>query len=360
MTGDLRTMTEAPPAPRVAPEAPALRVAVVVPCYKVRAHVLDVIAAIGPEVTRIFAVDDCCPEKSGDFIEEEADDPRLRVLRHAQNKGVGGAVVTGYRAAIAEGMDVVVKVDGDGQMNPALLPRFLEPIAAGEADYVKGNRFFSASAVRAMPGMRLFGNAMLSFMTKLSSGYWSIFDPTNGYTAVHCRALASLDLDTLSERYFFETDMLIRLGEARAVVSDLPMRAVYGDEVSGLKISRILGEFLRKHLKATIRRIVYQYFLRDFSLASLNLVTGLFLLTFGILFGAVEWIVSIRTGIPATAGTVMLSVMPIIAGLQMLLFFFSSDIAAEPRRPLHRRAYLVSLDPLARPGPDDHADKETP
>ena len=202
--------------------------------------------------------------------------------------------------------------------------------------------------------VRLFGNAALSFLTKLSSGYWSIFDPTNGFTAAHSRVLAALDLDVLSERYFFETDMLIRLGEIRAVVVDVPMRAVYGDEESGLRISRILGEFLRKHLKAILRRIVYQYFLRDFSFASLNLMLGFILFTFGTVFGAVEWLASIRTGVPATAGTVMLSVMPIIAGLQMLLFFFSSDIASEPKRPLQGRAHLPSLEP-ERPSRSERA-----
>ena len=324
---------------------PSVRIAVVVPSYKVKAHVLGVLAAIGPEVGRIFAVDDCCPEGSGQFIEDNCTDPRVKVIRHARNKGVGGAVVTGYRAALQEGYDIVVKVDGDGQMDPALIPRFVAPVAAGEADYAKGNRFYSVTAVRTMPRVRLFGNAVLSFLTKLSSGYWSIFDPTNGYTAVHTRALAALDLDCLSERYFFETDMLIRLGEIRAVVVDVPMRAVYGDEVSGLKINKILSEFLRKHLKAILRRIVYQYFLRDFSFPSLNLLIGSILLSFGTIFGAVEWWTSMWSGVPATAGTVMLSVLPIIAGLQMLLFFFSGDIASEPKRPLQGRAHLPSLEP---------------
>jgi dolichol-phosphate mannosyltransferase len=157
--------------------------------------------------------------------------------------------------------------------------------------------------------------------------------------------LAALDLDCLSERYFFETDMLIRLGEIRAVVVDVPMHAVYGDEVSGLKINLILSEFLRKHLKAILRRIVYQYFLRDFSFASLNLLIGSILLAFGTVFGAIEWWESAQTGVAATAGTVMLSVMPIIAGLQMLLFFFSGDIASEPKRPLQGRAHLPTLEP---------------
>jgi dolichol-phosphate mannosyltransferase len=322
-----------------------MRIAVVIPCFKVTDHVIDVIARIGPDVDRIFAVDDACPHNSGDFIAAHVTDPRVVVLRHAINKGVGGAVMTGYLAALKEELDIVVKVDGDGQMDPALIPLFIEPIKSGEADYTKGNRFFSATAVRSMPRMRLLGNAVLSFMTKLSSGYWSIFDPTNGYTAIHTRALAALDLDAVSERYFFETDMLIRLGDLRAVVIDVPMRAVYANEVSGLKIGAIFGEFLGKHLYATLRRTIYLYFMRDFNLASLNLLVGSLLLMFGTLFGIFAWIESISSGVAAATGTVMLSVLPIIVGIQMLLFFFGYDIAAEPKRPVQRQAVLSSLKP---------------
>lgn len=338
-----------------------MRVCVVIPCFKVTGHIISVLDAIGEGVERIFVVDDCCPDNSGDYVTKNSRDPRVVVLRHDVNKGVGGAVVTGYRAALSEGFDIAVKIDGDGQMDPTILPRFVAPIMAGEADYAKGNRFFSAAAIRGMPPTRLLGNAILSFMTKLSSGYWSVFDPTNGYTAIHARALAALNRNALSERYFFETDMLIRLGDLRAVVVDVPMRAVYADEVSGLKVSRILREFLTKHVKATVRRIVYLYILRDFNFASLNLLFGLVAFAFGTIFGAIEWIVSLRYGVPATAGTVMLSVMPIIIGLQMLLFFFSYDISAEPKRPIQRQAVLASLDPegeLAPTGSRGAAAKE--
>ena len=306
---------------------------------------MGVIAAIGPEVETIFAVDDCCPEGSGDLIMDQVRDPRVTVLRHQVNQGVGGAVITGYKAALAAGMDIMVKIDGDGQMDPALLPRFVAPLLAGDADYAKGNRFFSVSEVRRMPAIRLFGNACLSFMTKLSSGYWSIFDPTNGYTAIHRRALELIDHRTLSRRYFFETDMLIRLGEARAVVVDIPMRPVYEDEVSGLRIGKVLGEFLGKHIRATLRRIVYSYFLRDFNIASINLLIGLGFLLFGVMFGISEWIQSVRTGQPATTGTVFLAALPIIMGSQMLLFFLGYDTNAEPKRPVQRQSVLASLLP---------------
>src|SRR3989304_3450683 len=148
------------------------RIAVVVPCYKVKKHVLEVIASIGDEVWRIYVVDDACPDGSGKHVEEHCLDQRVRVIYHECNQGVGGAVITGYRAAITDGAEVIVKVDGDGQMDTSLIPNFIEPILAGEADYTKGNRFFDLEEIRAMPKVRLIGNAVLSFLTKLSSGSW--------------------------------------------------------------------------------------------------------------------------------------------------------------------------------------------
>lgn len=309
-------------------------VAVVIPCYKVRKHVLDVIRRIGPDVSKIYAVDDACPEQSGRFIELECRDPRVKVLYNDKNRGVGGAVIAGYRAAMADGMAIMVKIDGDGQMAPELLPDFIAPLQELRADYAKGNRFYSFHNVRAMPRVRLFGNAVLSFMTKISSGYWSIFDPTNGYTAIHRSALARIDLKNVSERYFFESDMLVKLGAERAVVIDIPMDAIYADEESGLRISKIVPEFIGKHGAESIKRIIYTYLLRDFSLASLNLVFGLLLLIFGGSFGVWNWVESISSGQVASSGTVILSALPIILGFQLLLGFLAYDIANQPRIPL--------------------------
>lgn len=311
-----------------------MRVAVVIPSYRVTRHVLKVIDAVGAEVERIFVVDDACPDRSGDFVERHCSDPRVRVLRHAQNQGVGGAVMTGYRAALEEGFDVFVKVDGDGQMDPALIERFVAPIAAGVADYAKGNRFFDLEQIGQMPALRLVGNAALSFMAKLSTGYWDLFDPTNGYTAIHRAAAARMNFGKISRRYFFETDMLFRLNTLRAVVVDVPMDARYGDETSHLRISRILGEFAFKHARNTLKRIFYNYYLRDMSLASLQLPIGAGMMTFGLVFGAWRWADSLATGQVATAGTVMLSGLPLLLGLQLLLSFIGHDMANTPRVPL--------------------------
>jgi glycosyltransferase involved in cell wall biosynthesis len=263
------------------------RIAVVIPCFKVTTHIANVILAMPNIVWRIYVVDDACPDGSVSFVEENVKDQRVQVLFHSENQGVGGAVMTGYRAAIADGADVIVKIDGDGQMDPALIPDFISPIWMGEADYTKGNRFFDLEKLRLMPRARLFGNAMLSLISKLSSGYWTIFDPTNGYTAIHADVARRLPFDKISRRYFFESDILFRLNTLRAVVVDVPMDGKYGDEVSNLKISKIIWEFLVKHVRNFLKRIFYNYYLRDMSLASIELPVGLVLFAFGSIYGGI-------------------------------------------------------------------------
>ncbi len=322
-----------------------MRIAVAIPCYKVTQHVLGVLEAISPEVDTIYAVDDACPVGSGRHIEENNHDPRVRVLYHEENQGVGGAVVTAYKAALADGLDIVVKIDGDGQMNPALLPLFVRPLLQGRADYTKGNRFYRPESVQGMPPVRLFGNAVLSFLTKLSCGYWNVMDPTNGYTAIRTCVLAELPLDKLERRYFFETDMLFRLNTVRAVVRDVPMDAVYADEESNLKVSRVLPEFLRKHLSRLGRRYVYNYLVRDFNVGTLYSLFAALLLLAGALFGGWHWIVSSSTKHPATSGTVMLAALPILIGIQCLIAFLHYDVSSVPTEPIS----LALEDAPARP-----------
>jgi dolichol-phosphate mannosyltransferase len=316
----------------------AQTIAVVIPSYKVRQHILGVLARIGPEVSSIYVVDDGCPDGSGAYVKSNSTDQRIRVIRHPENQGVGGAVMTGYKAAIADGIDIIVKVDGDGQMDPALIPDIVAPIVAGEADYTKGNRFFDLEDVRTMPGMRLFGNTVLSLMTKVSSGYWNLFDPTNGYTAIHSDVARHLPFGKINRRYFFETDMLFRLNTLRAVVVDVPMPAQYRDEVSAMNVSTVVGEFFYKHVRNFGKRIFYNYYLRDMSLPSFELPLGLAMLLFGMIFGGYKWLHFMSTGIPAPAGTVMLAALPVIVGLQLILAFLGYDASSVPNRPIHRLA----------------------
>lgn len=316
-------------------EAPRQQVAVVIPCYKVRRHILGVIDAIGPEVDAIYCVDDRCPDASGDFIEQQAQDPRVVVLRHEQNQGVGGAVMTGYQRAIADGMSILVKVDGDGQMDPTLVPLFIGPILKGQADYTKGNRFWDLSNIRRMPLVRRIGNLGLSFMTKASTGYWDVFDPTNGYTAIHANVAARLPYASISRRYFFETDILFRLNIMRAVVCDVPMDATYGDEESNLEISQVLTEFSYKHARNLFKRIGYRYFLRDLSIASFELLAGMLLLVSGVLYGGWHWWQAVEAQQASAVGTVVLPSIAVVSGLQFLLAFVGYDIASIPRQVLH-------------------------
>ena len=316
---------------------PPPRIVVVVPCYRVSRHIVDVLAGMGPEVARVFVVDDACPEHTGDVVERACTDPRVVVIRHGQNKGVGGALVTGYRAALADGAEIVVKVDGDGQMDPAFLPTLVRPILAGRADYAKGNRFYDLESLRAMPRMRLFGNAMLSLVSKVASGYWDIMDPTNGYTAIHRVALAALPLDKIDGGYFFESDMLFRLYTVRAVVRDVPMPARYEDETSSLNIGRVAVSFPVKYLRAACKRFFYSYCLRDFNVATIQFFLAALIGAGGAAFGAFKWIESNQTGTPATSGSVMLAALPVLVAIQLFLSAVNYDVQNVPREPLQQK-----------------------
>lgn len=323
-----------------------MRIAAVIPAYRVANQILDVLVQIGPECTAIYVVDDACPQNSGDLVERNCRDSRVRVLRHATNRGVGAAVVTGYRAALSDGAQILVKIDGDGQMCPSLLMVFVSPIASGEADYTKGNRFFDIEHLRGMPPARLLGNAVLTFMSKLSTGYWDIFDPTNGYTAIDADVLRQIPLDKISDRYFFESDLLFRLNVLRAVVVDVPMRACYGDETSSMNLLAVSGEFFLKHCRNFVKRIFYNYYLRGMSLASIELPLGIALTSFGLGFGVSHWYQTATTATLSSAGTVMLAALPILMGLQLILAFLGYDIVSVPRRPIRR--LLSSIEPPGR------------
>jgi dolichol-phosphate mannosyltransferase len=310
-------------------------IAVVIPCFRVGRLVLDVISRIGPEVGWIFIVDDACPVNTGALVKSECKDPRVQVILHEENQGVGGATVTGYKAAIDTDAKVVIKLDGDGQMDPALIPNLARLILLGRADYVKGNRFHRISDVAGMPPARLFGNAALSFLTKLSSGYWQLFDPTNGFTAIQRDVLAEISLDFLAKRYFFESDVLYNLNQLRAVVSEMPMRAVYGEEPSSLSPMRVLGPFLKGNLRNFCRRLIYTYFIRNFSLASLELLLSLPLIAFGLIYGILHWARSLSDSIPAASGVVMAAALPLIIGTQLLLSWLNYDVSNQPVQPIH-------------------------
>lgn len=324
-----------------------MRIAVIIPAYRVSGQVLSVIARVGPEVSGIFVVDDRCPDGSGALVQAQCRDPRVTVIAHAVNQGVGGATLTGFRAASDAGYDILVKVDGDGQMDPRFIPRLLRPLLAERADFAKGNRFYALDSLASMPRMRLFGNSALSFINKLVSGYWPVMDPTNGFVAIHATVFRLLPTTRLDARYFFESDLLFRLSTIRAVVADVPMEAVYGGEVSSLRISRVLWEFPPKYASRFLKRIFYTYFLRDFNACSLYLLAGSAMMAFGITFGLREWIRSVETGLAATSGTVLLAALPVILGFQSLLAALSFDVVNVPQVPLCRDLLEANHDQIS-------------
>jgi dolichol-phosphate mannosyltransferase len=310
--------------------------AVVIPSYMTKDTIVDVVSSIGGQVNHIFVIDDVCPENSGKLVEETFFDKRVKVLFHKENQGVGGAVVTGYRAALDAGADIVVKVDGDGQMDTSKISELIEPILLGQADYTKGDRFDSLTGLRKMPSLRLIGNAGLTLLTKISSGYWNIKDPTNGFTAIHADVLRKLPLSMLKKGYFFESDMLFRLSIYRAVVMDVPMAARYDNEKSNLNLLKALITFPWFHLINFHKRLFYNYYLRDVYAASIELLAGVALSWFGVIFGLLAFAESTAEKVPATTGTVMIAVLPIILGFQLLLAFISFDVNNVPNKTKHR------------------------
>ena len=302
----------------------------VIPAYDEAHHIGQVIRTMPEFVDHVIVVDDC----SQDSTSEAAlccQDPRVMCLRTRHNEGVGGATILGYRKGMELASDIIVKMDGDGQMPPEYLPPLLDAIVELGYDYAKGNRFLAGDSLASMPKHRLFGNIVLTFLTKLASGYWHIFDPQNGYTAIKITALHALDLETVHRRYFFENDMLSQLNYQNFRIKDVAIPARYGDEDSHLNPFKIGLTFPLLFLSRFCRRIYQKYVLRDFSPIALFLFLGAALFTWGAVFGAYHWIKSVLTGRPTLTGTIMLAILPLILGFQLLLQAIVLDIQ-ETRR----------------------------
>lgn len=322
------------------------RVAVVIPCYRVERKVAAVVATVPSFVSLIVAVDDGCPYGSGQVI-RDLNDPRVVVVTHERNQGVGAAVMTGYRECLRRGAEIVAKMDGDGQMDPACLRSLIAPLVSGEADYTKGNRWTHAANPSKMPFVRRMGNLGLSFLSKLASGHWKMFDPCNGYTAIHAAALRQLPEERVARDYFFEISMLVELGILGAKVRDIPMAAIYGDETSSLRIGRVLRTFPPRLASSLARRVWARHFVGGFGPIGLFLVSGGLMIAWATLFGGWAWLESLRSGVPATAGTVMLAAMPFLAGFELLLQALVMDITATQPSGVRDTQLASSVDALA-------------
>lgn len=306
------------------------RIAIVVPAYNEAHYIGQVIKSLPDFVDHIIVIDDASQDDTYGAALACAD-RRLIALKSPQNQGVGGATILGYRKALELDSAIIVKMDGDGQMPPEFLPALLDPVIEQSYDYAKGNRFLFGESLAFMPKHRLIGNVALTFLTKLASGYWNVFDPQNGYTAIKMEALQAIDLDAVHKRFFFENDMLVHLNFFRKRVTDVAIPAHYGEEVSDLNPFKISLTFPFLLIRRFFYRVYQKYVLRDFSPIALFLFLGLLLFAWGFLFGLYLWAETIITGRLTPTGTIMLALLPLILGFQLLLQAIVLDINETPK-----------------------------
>lgn len=310
---------------------------VLMPAYNVSGIIERAIRSAAAQTfppREILVIDDCSTDDTAERALAVAD-PRVLLITHERNTGVGGAILDGHRTALELKADVSVVMAGDAQMDPDYLAPLLDPIAAGEADFTKANRFFSRTSFAGMPAYRMFGSIVLSFMTKAASGYWHLFDPQNGYTAISADSLRRIDLDRVATGYEYENDLLIRLNIANVRARDVPIPAVYGDEVSGMRMHKVIPALSGLLVRGFWRRIMIKYVLQSFSPVALLLLSGLTLFGLGFLFGLGVVLFRIIDGGTPSAGTVLLAVAPCLAGLHMIINSWLLDIQEAPDR-IHR------------------------
>ncbi|GAC1567958.1 MAG: hypothetical protein NVS2B3_08990 [Vulcanimicrobiaceae bacterium] len=276
----------------------------------------------------MVVVDDACPHGSGATVERAfARDPRVTVLHHRENRGVGGAMKTGIDYAIAHDAQVVVKIDADGQMDSTFIPEMLSVLESNrKIGLVKGNRFVSSQVTRVMPLRRLIGNSALTLLVRLVTGYWASVDPTNGFFAIRASALRRVRVSKLADRYYFEISLLATLGMRRIEIAEIGMPAIYGDALSSLSIARVVVTFPLALMRSFLKRLVWQYLIADMNVGSLFIILGLSLTGFSTIFGSLLWAQALRTGIPTTPGTATIVIVPLIIGFQLLLNALLFDV----------------------------------
>jgi len=310
-----------------------MTIAIVIPCYNVATHIESVIRSLPGDITHIITVNDCSKDDTeGILLRLQQENKNIIYIKHDVNQGVGGAMLTGYKKSIELNAGLTIKIDGDDQMDTSYIQELIKPIITDKADFTKGNRFRDFHALKKMPLVRRFGNLGLSFMIKAASGYWNIFDPNNGFTAIRNETLKGMNLKKIHKRYFFESSMLIEAYHVNAVIQDVSMKAKYGNEISGLSVTKTLFEFPPKLFFAFIRRILLKYFLFEFNIASVYLLIGVPLFLVGSFYGIVNYIKYGSSHIPAPTGTVVIPTLLIILGFQLLLSAVNYDITNYPKK----------------------------
>jgi glycosyltransferase involved in cell wall biosynthesis len=303
------------------------RVAVVVPAYDEEDLVVKTLDGIPDFVDRIYVVDDASRDATAQRAAAKGD-PRVEVVRHDRNRGVGATIVSGYRRALEEGIDVTCVMAADNQMDPAELRDLVEPVVRGEVEYAKANRLFSGEAWQVIPRTRYLGNAVLSLLTKIASGYWHVADSQAGYTALSLGALRRLDLDRLYPRYGFPNDVLVHLNVQNARVRDVPSRPIYDvGERSGIRLHSVVPRISWLLFKGFWWRMAHKYVIRDFHPLVFFYAFGVLMTLAGLVLGAIEAALRIG-GNEITTPTIVLVAVLVIAGLQLTLFAMWFDMEA--------------------------------
>ncbi len=304
------------------------RIGVVVPAHNEQRLIRRTITTMPDFVDRIIIVDDASTDDTARIVRDLQNDfdGRLLLIRHESNRGVGAAICTGYKRALAENLDVVAVMAGDAQMDPDDLPRILAPVCQGTAHYVKGNRLFTGESWRMIPHIRYLGNAALSLLTKVASGYWHVADSQTGYTAIDRETLSLLNLDAIYPRYGYPNDMLVHLNVYDRVVADVPVRPVYRiGETSGIRLRRVIPRMSWLLLKRFLWRLGAKYVIRDFHPLVFFYLFGTMLFTGGFAFGA--WLIWMRLFVTKVAPTsAIFSMFLMVTGLQLLLFAMWFDM----------------------------------
>jgi glycosyltransferase involved in cell wall biosynthesis len=300
-------------------------VAVVVPAFDEERLIGTTLGGMPEFVDHVFVVDDASNDATAERARSSGD-ARVEVISHERNQGVGAAILTGYRRALSAGIDVTCVMAGDNQMDPADLEAIAGPVARGEADYAKANRLFTGRAWELIPHTRYLGNAVLSLLTKIASGYWHVADSQSGYTAIARETLELLDLERIYERYGFPNDMLVHLNVINARVRDVPSRPVYGvGESSGIRLRRVVPSISWLLTKAFFWRMREKYVIRDFHPLVFFYVFGLLFLAIGAVLGSTVTVLRIL-GNELTVATVVLVALLLIAGLLFTLFAMLFDM----------------------------------
>ena len=306
------------------------KIIAVMPCYRSSDIAPKIAKDVLPFVDRLVCVDDFCPENTGKSVEIFLKSDQLDLIYHDRNKGIGGAMKTGINFALKFNPEIIIKIDSDGQMNPNLIPVLLEPLLNGSSEFTKGNRFTNPKFITNMPFVRIIGNIGLGFITKLSTGYWELFDPTNGFLAVRSNVLRDISLEKIDDGYFFETDLLFRCALSNVLISEIPMDAYYEDEKSSLSPFKEFFRFSCKHINIFLKRLTYQYFLLDFNPGSLSLCLAILFGSVALSVGLLSRLFYDNLNVETPLGSQILFLATSLISNQLFISFLYYDASQKP------------------------------